>query len=366
MISWLRPLTQTTPIGLDIGRTGLRAVQLARRGSTYSVDRCALADYFDQAAEQGSNADELLERLRRCIRDGGFRGRLVVTGCGSPAIAFHAVELPRAVLAGSPTDLGQIMRVELSRLLADDETDLETRHWSLPATGVAAPNVIAVTARRSAVLDRFRQVESAGLTCTIIDPQALALSRFASLLSPPSSDGIRGILDLGYEATNLVVTVDHCPVLVRRVGSGGCAWSERIAQALQVSARTAEIHKREHGIAFSRRGERSRPNETADAEIAGILHGALRAELRDLASEVKRSYEYVLSCYPQRRAADLILTGGGAATRKLPESLANVLAIPVRRASDYLGEPGCRLQLVSLERNRLELFATAIGLVVEV
>ena len=89
--------------------------------------------------------------------------------------------------------------------------------------------------------------------------------------------------------------------------------------------------------------------------MASLILGALRADLNDLASEVKRSYEYVLSCYPGRRAADLVLCGGGSLLHYFPEFLGNALGIPVRRASSYLqdsglppGSPGtCRLRFAS-------------------
>ena len=77
---------------------------------------------------------------------------------------------------------------------------------------------------------------------------------------------------------------------------------------------------------------------------------------------MKRSYEYVLSCYPGRRAADLVLVGGGAATRNLPEYLTDALGVGVHRASAYLERDTCRWHLSLGSQDRLEDFALAIGL----
>jgi Tfp pilus assembly PilM family ATPase len=153
-------------------------------------------------------------------------------------------------------------------------------------------------------------------------------------------------------------------VLVRNAGSGQHVWGERIADALQVSVDAAEVHKRDHGIAMTGRGVRHGSEHTPSRELASILLSALRAELNDLASEIKRSYEYVLGCYPGRRAADLVLVGGGATVKNLPEYLGEALGIPVRRASDYLGKESCRLQHVSGKRFPLEKLACAVGLAI--
>jgi Tfp pilus assembly PilM family ATPase len=99
-------------------------------------------------------------------------------------------------------------------------------------------------------------------------------------------------------------------------------------------------------------------------EVAVMLLSALRGELNEMAAEIKRSYEYVLSSYPGRRASDLVLVGGGAGMPNLPEFLSGILGIPVRRCSAYLSEPGCRLRCAAQERHRLEEFAASVGLAV--
>ena len=118
------------------------------------------------------------------------------------------------------------------------------------------------------------------------------------------------------------------------------------------------------GIALTGRGVRADPACAPTTELGSILTGILRGDLHDIAGEVKRSYEYVLSCYPGRRAADLLLVGGGAATRNLPEYLTDALGIGVHRASAYLERDTCHWHLSLSSHDRLEDFALAIGLTV--
>ena len=204
----------------------------------------------------------------------------------------------------------------------------------------------------------------AGLTCTRIDAAAAALCRFGHRLHQSSPDIVWGLLDLGHCQTRLILCVDDVPVLIRQAGAGGAAWTQRIADALQISAKAAEVQKRDVGIALTGRGLRADAASAPTTELGSILTGILRSDLHEIAGEVKQSYEYVLSCYPGRQAADLILVGAGAATRNLPEYLTSALGISVHRASAYLEHESCRWHPSLGDQNRLEDFALAIGLTV--
>jgi Tfp pilus assembly PilM family ATPase len=131
---------------------------------------------------------------------------------------------------------------------------------------------------------------------------------------------------------------------------------------LDISLKSAEVQKREHGSALRPQGVGRRKGDPPPDELGSILHGILRCDLKDLATEVKRSYEYILSCYPPKQAADLVLVGGGAALRSLPEFLSEALGISVRPASSYVDGEMCRLRYASGKQNPLEVFGLAVGL----
>ncbi|MGD2108920.1 MAG: pilus assembly protein PilM [Phycisphaerae bacterium] len=365
------PRRGRTPIGLDIGECGVRAVQLIRSGDRFTVQSMAQLAWNVNPAEPAPPAPHRAARVQSCLGMGTFNGRDAIAALNPPAVEFHALELPKTATADGKTDLSEVVRWELKRLATQSDDDVEARHWPLPATNAAAPNAIGVAARRSVISDRIDLCKQAHLLCAQLDTGATALSRVGGILNTWDAKEVWGVLDLGYHDARLVLCVDDVPVLVRRAGAGGRDWTQRIADALQVGHRAAEVHKCDHGIALSARGvrktsdaERSGGSEPPGDQLAAILLGALRADLRDLATEIKRSYEYVLSCYPDRRAADLMLAGGGAAMRHLPDYLNSLLGIPVHCASEYLRRDTCRLEYASGKQTRLEGAAMAIGLAV--
>ena len=359
-------------IGLDIGAAGVRAVQLTRSADGYVIANAAHGDRPRTAEQDSADLHPLATDIEECIRRASFRGKAVAAALASPDVEFHTLELPAAALRSDEAETAQIVRFEVERLMSGSQAPVETRHWALPETTVPAPSAIGAGAAHESINRTIEACVEAGLTCADLDTSATALCRFGAVLHRWAKDQVWGMLDVGDRQTRLVLCLDARrdrggsveTVLVRTTGPGGRAWTQRVADALQLSFKAAEIHKRDHGIALTGRLNRTPAEEGARSELASLILGALRADLNEIAAEVKRSYEYVLSCYPGRQAGDLVLCGGGSALRNLPEFLTNALGIPVRRASTYLDDPSCRLQLGTDRKAPLEVLAVAVGLAV--
>jgi len=344
-------------------------------------------------------------RLRHALRQGRFSGRSVVVGLSQPDLELHALELPDAPdAAGSgsgpgkenPSAPGQAAakqiesaaRWEIERLSRFAEGSTQTAHWRLPRgkgnrSAPGRTTAIGVAAPRNTVQKVWDLCREAGAECRRIDASACALSRGAAALRPPLPDEVWGVLDLGARAARLILCVDDVPVVSRALEAGGGQWTQMIADSLRVGMNSAELHKCDHGLhlqagplhARNAPGESGRPpqvNDSSEAhgplsELGVMILTALRPNLERLASEVERSYEYVLQCYPGRTAGDLILAGGGANLRNLDAYLHNRLGIPVAAAQAYLGHPECRLRVASPDclREPLGIHLSAIGLALD-
>ncbi|MHC4609573.1 MAG: hypothetical protein ACYS7M_04420 [Planctomycetota bacterium] len=373
-----------SPVGLDIGQTGGRAVQLRRVGAKWSLS-AALHWPLRRSEDQDTGAAGLQERLSRALQQNAFVGREIVVGLSQPDVELHALELPGVPDGGG--DLGQLdsaARWEIERLSSFEEGATETAQWWLPRGRGTRTTAVGVAVPRKTVDQMWDLCRRAGGDCRRIDALTCALSRAGSALRTPGQDEVWGILDLGARAVRLILCVDDVPVVARSLEGGGGQWTEKIAEALKVSAESAELHKCDHGVGNTNRGrEVLDPQATGSAadsagsgdrqdgplaELAGMIFAALSTELDRIAREVERSYEYALQCYPQRKAADLILSGGSAALRNLDAYLAQRLGIPVARAEAYLAHSdsllcgdGAALRL----RESLAAYLGAVGLAID-
>ena len=365
ILTLLNRARKATPIGVDAGARSVRAVQLTQTGTQYVIHRVARIAHHIRADNATDARADLATEIRDCIGRARFRGTRVRVALNTPDVEIHALELPDAIAQSKPSEAERIVQWEVRRLVTQEDGELETRFWHLPKTRPSVPNAIGVAAPSDAVLGIFNACRNAGATCTGVDVAAAALARFGGLLARWPEDTVWGMLDIGLRRTRLIVCIDEVPVLVRDVGSGGEAWTNRISESLALSERTAEIHKRDAGIALLGRGVRDKAKEAPLSELGAILTGILKNDLNGMATQIKRSYEYVLNCYGGRKAGSLVLVGGGAALRNLPEFLTQSLGIPVQRASDLVAHEDSNLQIGPLDAAPLEEYALAIGLAIE-
>lgn len=322
-----------SPIGIDLGRRGVRVVQLARfprqtggglagewqlfkafcwdwspgrdseaSGGSEGVSDGRGAPGPPQALRSEDEGREVGARIRRVLRQNEFRGKEVIVGLSSPEVELHALELPVQGDSGTDANLRQAVQWEIERLMSLAQGQVESDFWLLPASGGSRgrraqpertgdqhpgqPTAIGVVADKAVVSGVWKMCEAGGVVCRRLDAGACALSRFGAWLrSLPEAAGRRdedgetdelgarevwGLLDLGYTQVRLAICVDDLPVLVRCFDTGGNQWINRIADSLGLSTTAAEIHLRDHGIQSpARRGP-----DDGGRGVRGDDHGA--------------------------------------------------------------------------------------------
>lgn len=159
----------------------------------------------------------------------------------------------------------------------------------------------------------------------------------------------------------LLVAVDETPVLVRNLGTGGDSWTSSVAESLQLSSEAAEIHKCDYGIAPRSEHDSNDPL----SEIAGMIYKILRGDLDLVAAEIERSYEYIMRCYPDRPAGNVLLVGAGADLKGLDTFLAKKLGVNVTTLNQAVDQSDGALVYDQPSRKSLNPFGAAIGLAIE-
>ncbi len=402
-----------TPIGLDFGTTAVRAVQLRRVGSRYSVVAAielGLRSERDGEHRKGSSQG-LARRIQRALAQQDFRGRQVVMGLSPPDVEFHPLAIPIPWEAGArkqiDSTLMQAAHIEVQRLAGFETKQVETDWWSVPPGRGTDTTAMGVAARSDQVIELCEMCRMMGYECQRIDVSPCATARFGFALHPPSDNQVWGVLDVGARSTRLTICIDDVPVLARAVGGGGQELTQRIAETLEITPESAEVFKRDHGMQLpgsarphdasapaprasddpelqptgvaaaspgeSEAGElRDRtsatdPGHTGTAtqvlpEVASMIYSVLRPNLDFLCQEIERSYAYVLQLYPDRCAGPLLLLGAGAAMKNFDCFLSDRLGIRVTDAEALRSED--RINFSTGGKERLGSLACAIGLAI--
>lgn len=344
-----------SPIGLDVGTHGIRAVQVENKHDQFTITNSFC---MNRPASQPYNMNAIHERINTCINRGEFHGKNVITTPIGNHLKYYPMDLPENIFVQKPENINQAIRWELGRIMNSTGDDLSTAYWKLPESKTFHHNTIGVAIQADQINNTLNQCSMADLTCTCIDTPITALCRLGCALSKWKDHDIWGMLDVGFDHCHLIICIDDTPVLVRNAGAGSNEWTKRIAESLSLGEKAAEIHKIEHGIANTS----SSDSPALENELSSIFLGLLKSDLNEIATEIKKSYEYILGCYPSRHASELILVGGGCELIHLPEYLNSVLGISVQRASQYLTNEDCSIQLSSATNCSFNEMGLAIGL----
>jgi type IV pilus assembly protein PilM len=316
-------------IGLDIGSTCVRATE-GGRGKTPTVTHFGQAPLPSGAVQAGVIQDDkaVTAAVKQLWSTVKFKGRHVVLGVTNPQIVVRPMSvsnLPAREMRGSlPFQVRDALPLPVEKSLLDFQA-LEDPGQAKTVRG------LLVAAPKEPVIAAVQAVERAGLHVARVDVASLALLRALSRL-----DGqVEAIVDIGAQATTVVVHVDGEPLIVRTVPRGGKDITEQIATRLGANVDEAESLKCRVGL----RAEEG--PETAEV---------IREAIRPLLGEIRSSFAYVTSGERHNRVARLVLSGGSASMPGLAPYLGAELNVDVIPA-----DPAVRVRdLRGGRRDRLE------------
>lgn len=300
-----------SPIGLDIGQTAIRAVQLRRQAGQQrlhvalelpckplspttpatpsvlpaqppaSVHNHDLADTDTEAlpnhSETDSGSDEqFIHLLKSLVSRARFPRRDVVLHCPSDKMGTRPVKLPtgpqglarEAILGALRLQLADSLSMPLEQAVFDYFI-IENRPEQREIT------VMSTVADRQWITHRIDLVRAAGLRCIAVDALPCALGRLTNIELDPTNDDapptqesqqetqgpeqdddvashtMRALLDIGYSGSTLVVMKGAVPVFSRRFSLGGYEMTAFLAQRLGISTEQAEALKVAYGLDFT-------------------------------------------------------------------------------------------------------------------
>ncbi len=315
-------------VGLDIGAAHIKLVQVrgTRRGAV--VTGFGAAPTPRAAVTEGGIVKplEVAEAVRRLMRETGVRGRRVVTAIGGPGVILRQVQFPRM----GDGELREALKWEAEQHIPipPDEaiTDFSILGDAPPDPAVAgapAMRVMLVGTRRNLVQGLLETMRATSLYLVAIDIDVLATTRVlaANGHHPRQEDASVMLVDLGASGTKLSVFRGGLPAFNRTLGVGGNNFTAAIAEGLGQDMAAAEMTKRELGVL----------PDTAAARF-------LQPLLDELLLEIRRSIEFYLVRHERTEIRHILLAGGGAGLKGLPDALSDYLmvALDVREEESEL------------------------------
>jgi type IV pilus assembly protein PilM len=344
-----------TVIGLDVGTAAVRAAEIRFGRGTPSLVRFAQVALEPGVVVAGEvvDATAVAAAIKRLWREGGFKGKRVVTGVAGGRVVARAAEVP----AMSEADLRTSLRFQVQELIPIPLEEAVIDHQVLESVtgddGAERLRLLVVAVHQDVVRSLLAAISGAGLSVERIDliPFALVRSLHAGGYSDLTEDldgvGAEAIVDIGGGVTNVVVHQQGMPQFLRSLPTGGSEITASIATDLAVDYAEAEALKR-------------RTDDAVQVREAAQVTTVATAPLFE---DIRTTLDYWQSQTAEASLRRVVLTGGATLADEVPERLELALGALVVRGEPFaqVDASECGLSAVDLD-TASTVAAAAVGL----
>jgi type IV pilus assembly protein PilM len=330
---------------LDIGTNAVRVVQLNKNGQ----DSWSLSHYGYAAVDEkltSSDASEgkrkLGEIIMTAVGQSGIKSKNVVIGLPSSKTFITVIDVPLM----SPSELQSTMKYQIDQYIpmAIDDAKVD---WALLGQSLhdnKQQEVLLASTANSYAEERLEFIESLGFNVVAAEPDPIAMVR--SLLPVGVTDA-RLIIDMGEKSTDLAITFNDCPRLVRTIPTGLRSLVKIAAQNLNVQEDQARQFIIKFGLAPDR--------------LDGQVFRAIEGVLENFAAELVKSVKFFQTRYPNTPVGGISLSGFAAVMPRFGEYIAAKTGIAASVA-----DPWQKVRVGQSDQQQLAAvaseFATVIGL----
>lgn len=315
------------PIGLDIGSSGIRMLQLACEAGQPVVVASAFCELPNNLPDTADMLEIVSKTISDALRRHPFEGRDVVTAFGNGEFQLKNIRLPRMPAEEMPgaIEFEAKERFDLSRAPA------QIRHLSVGEVrhgNELKEEVIVFAALEEAVQARIALLESLKLTPIAIDltPCAVARSFIRFLRRTEDCNAINVFIDLGYRGTNVIITRGAEISFIKQIDVGGFQLNEAVAKALSIS--TPEAADLRIRIMRDQGGRRSDENASVPPEVRAAVVDAERPFVERLSRDFQLCLRYFAVTFRGQKPETLTLVGGEAYEPLYSQILAESVSVP--------------------------------------
>lgn len=354
---WLQP--GTLPIGLDVGSSGAKILQLRRFRGALSVVGAARTSLPEPIEDPDEYAAAISKAIARRIDTAGFVGRHCIVAINDRLVRTRSVRLP--VLSDSETD--KAVRVDGAQRLGFDSSDAEIgwlRAGQVRQGDEMREEIILAGASHADVGRIADALLAHNILPIAVEPSFLALSRAVGRFFRRQDDQrqMRLVVDVGWSTSTVLAIRGASVAFVKPLDFGGRLLDEAAAQRLNMDiASVAELRR-----------DRQRSNiddgaPPVEPRIDRAVFDAVRPTLTDLAHEIALCVRYLLVTFRGDRPQEILLVGGDAAEPRLTDIIREATDIPTRIARPLEGVDLAHASFAGADRRgALSQWAVAAGL----
>lgn len=330
---------------LDIGTNAIRVVQLTPSGSdNWNLQHFGYAN-IDERVTMSDSAEgmrRLGEVIMTAVGQSGIKDEDVVIGLPSNKTFTTVIDVPIM----PPNELASTIKYQIDQYVPMAVNDAKV-DWALLGQSLhdsKQQEVLLTSTSKSYAESRLEFIEGLGFNVIAAEPDPIAMIR--SLL-PSGVKDARTIIDMGERSTDLAVTFDGNPRLVRTIPVGLKSLIKATIQNLNVQEDQARQFILKFGLAPDR--------------LEGQVYHAIEGTLDNFAAELIKSVKFFQTRYTDTPVSGILLSGFTAIIPRFGEYITAKTNI-----KSEIANPWQRVRVNQSDQQQLSTvaseFATVIGL----
>ena len=303
-------------VGLDIGSSAVKAVELKPAGKGYKVTAFGSEPVPPDSIVDGAIIDgaAVADAIRRLFDGRSIKTRDVAASLSGNAVIVKKITLPQMTEA----ELAESIYWEAEQYIPFDIQDVNLDYQILdPAessAGKGTMDVLLVAAKKEKIADYTGVIAQAGRVAVVVDVDAFALQNAYEVNYGIQQGAVVVLLNAGASATNINILNGEQSVFTRDISIGGNAYTEALQKELNLPFDQADQLKRGtpvDGVTF----EDARP--------------VLRAVSENVMLEIQKTFDFFKATAASDRIDRIMVSGGGSRAEGFTEMLSERFEAPV-------------------------------------
>lgn len=326
-------------IGVDIGSSSVKLVQLRESKGVYHLSSVGIAPLPPEAIVDGAIMDSstVVEVIDELVKSLKLKVKNVATSISGHSVIIRKIKLPimteEEMEASIQWEAEQYIPFEIS------EVNLDFQILGPDAADPSQMNVILVAAKKDFVNDYVAVFNECGLLPTVMDIDCFAMENAFEANHDVDEHGVVALVNMGSSAMNVNVLKDGVSVFTRDITAGGNMINEELQKRLGLASDEAEAVKLGGTI-----------DGVDEAAVKEVVEDAMESLLQ----EVQRSLDFFTATASDDKIQSVFITGGVSRYPTLVNLLNERLDLPV----EILNAFG---QIVIDEKNFDMEYVDAIG-----
>ena len=310
-------------IGLDIGSSCVRALQLSEHGSGYRVEHFAIEPVGAGAVVDKSVQDieAISSAIERAINHSGSKATSCAIAVSGSAVFTKTISLPSNL---AESDVESQVQIEANQYVPYplDEVSLDFEILGPSSRNKDLIDILLAASKSENVENRQDALDAVGLTAKVVDVEAFAIANAFELMR--ERDGLSkseavGVFDIGYDLTTLLVLRGGRVIYTRDHPFGGHQLLEETMRRFEMTTEQAS---------FFERGEEG-PDEFEEEVLEPFQ--------LNIVHQISRALQFFASSNEYSPISTIYLSGGSASLTGLSSMVQQELGLTTRVADPISG-----------------------------